>query len=388
MNATTHGAANRLNRLNRFWNAARYGNWALRRGEQWTDAVSRPSRAGTRLAELDALRGIAALLVVSFHYTYRYNEIYRHVNPLPFSVPLGKYGVELFFGISGFVIFMTLERTRRPLDFVVSRFSRLYPAYWAAMILTTIVVHVGGLRDQQVSLRAFVENVPMILNLLDIAPVDGAYWTLAVELCFYGCMFALYLNRYLTRIEPILVGWIALKWLWAAHFGTHHMSWILGALLIQQYVPFFAIGIVCYRLFNGATSMSRALGIIGFAVLTELCVDGWEFGVVAALVAAILLLFSTGRARWLQWPPLLSLGAISYPLYLLHENIGRTVIHTLEGRGFGESIAVPVAVATALALATLVTFKVERPIMRWIRATYQQRATARDVSLSNTSFQS
>ena len=103
----------------------------------------------SRVVELDALRGIAALAVVAFHYTTQYGQQYGHTTPLGFGFPPGNYGVNLFFLISGFVIFMTLERARSAMDFVVSRFSRLYPAYWAAMALTCIFVYVLGMPEQR-----------------------------------------------------------------------------------------------------------------------------------------------------------------------------------------------------------------------------------------------
>src|SRR6266446_6407653 len=85
-----------------------------------------------RFEELDALRGVAALSVILFHYLHQYDAIYGKDGVLLFGAlnwPSGIYGVYLFFMISGFVIFMTLRGARDWLDFVVSRFSRLYPAY-------------------------------------------------------------------------------------------------------------------------------------------------------------------------------------------------------------------------------------------------------------------
>src|ERR1043165_7322111 len=85
-------------------------------------------KEGTRLTELDVLRGMAAVWVLSFHYPNYYDRLF-HPNK---SVPLfqsGAHAVNLFFIISGFVIYMTLAKTKKPMDFVVSRFSRLYPAY-------------------------------------------------------------------------------------------------------------------------------------------------------------------------------------------------------------------------------------------------------------------
>jgi peptidoglycan/LPS O-acetylase OafA/YrhL len=95
-----------------------------------------------RLFELDVLRGIAALGVVMYHYTTHYDELYGHSQKVLIYFPFGQYGVELFFIISGFVIFMSLERTKSSLDFIVGRFSRLYPAYWTAVILTFTIVTV------------------------------------------------------------------------------------------------------------------------------------------------------------------------------------------------------------------------------------------------------
>jgi peptidoglycan/LPS O-acetylase OafA/YrhL len=72
-----------------------------------------------RFAELDALRGIAALMVVLYHYTTKYQELYGHTGATLIDLRAGRNGVQLFFAISGFVIFMTLERTKKPLDFIV-----------------------------------------------------------------------------------------------------------------------------------------------------------------------------------------------------------------------------------------------------------------------------
>src|SRR2546423_3808210 len=92
-----------------------------------------------RLAELDALRGVPVLMVLAYHYTTRFGELFP-LAAAPASFPFGAYGVELFFVISGFVIFMTLDRSERPADFLPARFSRLYPAYWAAVLTTTSVL--------------------------------------------------------------------------------------------------------------------------------------------------------------------------------------------------------------------------------------------------------
>src|SRR5262245_1666439 len=171
---------------------------------------SAASSAG-RILELDALRGFAAFAVMLFHYTSRYGELYDYNHPFPLPVLWGAYGVELFFMISGFVIFMTLERTRQPMDFVVSRFSRLYPTYWAGVTLTFTIVAVMGLPGRQVSVTEFLVNLTMLQRLIPgVEDVDGVYWTLRIEMVFYVLTFSLYLLKRLPQVEWFAMAWLAL----------------------------------------------------------------------------------------------------------------------------------------------------------------------------------
>lgn len=96
--------------------------------------------------------------MVLFHFTTRFTEIYRPGQTLSVAFPHGHLGVNLFFIISGFVIFITLERTVQPMGFVVSRFSRLFPSYWAAIVLTFMVTHWLGLPGKMVDLGSALAN--------------------------------------------------------------------------------------------------------------------------------------------------------------------------------------------------------------------------------------
>ena len=95
----------------------------------------------THYNELDLLRFIAALAVVFFHYTFLNAVRFNQIPTYPILGDFSKYGymgVELFFMISGFVILMTTIN-KSPVDFVISRVSRLYPAFWIALSLTNKV---------------------------------------------------------------------------------------------------------------------------------------------------------------------------------------------------------------------------------------------------------
>jgi peptidoglycan/LPS O-acetylase OafA/YrhL len=72
-----------------------------------------------RIIELDSLRGIAALAVVFYHYTTRFDAKFQTtVITDRISFPYGHYGVELFFIISGFVIFMSVKNDMKPQTFL------------------------------------------------------------------------------------------------------------------------------------------------------------------------------------------------------------------------------------------------------------------------------
>jgi peptidoglycan/LPS O-acetylase OafA/YrhL len=81
-----------------------------------------------RILVLDVFRALAALLVLLSHL----DTVHFH---------FGKWGVEFFFTISGFVIFKTLENSKNSTEFLVKRFFRLYPTYWVCLILTTLTIY-------------------------------------------------------------------------------------------------------------------------------------------------------------------------------------------------------------------------------------------------------
>ncbi|MCM8595410.1 acyltransferase [Accumulibacter sp.] len=329
-----------------------------------------------RLVEVDALRGIAALSVVLFHYTTRFNELFGEL-PLPMlSFAHGHLGVNLFFIISGFVIFMTLERTLRPMDFVISRFSRLFPAYWFAILLTFLITHALGLPGKLVGVGTAVGNMLMFHGVFGMAHVDGVYWTLEVELLFYCGMFLLYRVQRLDLVNKVLLAMLLLRvgyFISERVFGVD-LPWMIFRFLILRYIPWFAIGISIYQLVSrGDTAGWAPLVTIFCALATLLLVEPPVLALIAAALGALVYLAASGRAPVLRIGPLVWLGSISYPLYLLHENIGWSMQLRLRAYGLDPDQTVVVVVLFSLGLAWAVTAWIEQPAMRWIRQAYGRR---------------
>jgi peptidoglycan/LPS O-acetylase OafA/YrhL len=328
-----------------------------------------------RLTEIDSLRGIAALMVVLFHYTTRYGELFGHVAPPAAALPWGYLGVNLFFMISGFVIFMTLEKTRRPMDFVVSRFSRLYPAYWAAVALTCAAVHLLGLPGKEVAPLTALYNLSMVQGWFNVAPVDGVYWTLGVELIFYSWALLAFRLGWLQRVPLMLVALLALRLVYFGAARVLHIDlpWLAYQFLILHDIPWFAAGVLIYRLAIAGATPRREVAVIAAAVLTLAIVDGWPLALLLLALSLLLYGAAKGRLGLLRLRPLVGLGAISYTLYLVHENIGWALIRRMEQAGVPTDAAIVVALCCSLVLATTLTAAIERPAMRSIREAYQRR---------------
>ena len=339
--------------------------------------MQQPAGNSARLVEVDALRGLAALAVVLFHYTVRYRELYQPAGTPTLAFPYGFYGVNLFFIISGFVIFMTLERTRHGMDFVVSRSSRLFPAYWVAVALTFAVTSTFGLPGKEVSWMQALGNATMIHGYFGVPHVDGVYWTLEVELLFYAGMFALLVSGQLRRVHLALWCLLTMRLLWfvAERAFRIELSWTLSRLLILPNIPWFALGICVYQATRSAaqSSVKPVLVTAAAALACLALVDGWKLALLAAVLAAFVWGAAAGRLGWLAHPVLAFFGAISYSLYLVHENIGWVVQRSVQSRGGSFDAGVAAAFLVAACLASAITFGVERPAMRAIRAWYRQR---------------
>lgn len=96
-----------------------------------------------RLYQIDLFRFIAALMVVLFHYTFRGFIVNSSIVAFPFLGFIFKYGylgVDLFFMISGFVIYMSIENSSL-LNFLKSRIVRLYPAFWICVSITALFIY-------------------------------------------------------------------------------------------------------------------------------------------------------------------------------------------------------------------------------------------------------
>lgn len=143
------------------------------------------------LLSLQYLRGVAALLVVYFHSLTQLKNAGHENIYLPI---IGESGVDLFFVLSGFVMWLTTaNRKIGPVDFIVKRIKRIVPIYWILTLAATLLaLFFGDL------MKSTVFDVPHLVKSLFFIPaynpapaIDGVYpviipgWTLNFEFFFY-----------------------------------------------------------------------------------------------------------------------------------------------------------------------------------------------------------
>ena len=326
----------------------------------------------TRFEGLDTLRGLAALYVVLSHYT---SYCLRKFGDTLFYVPreTGGYAVWLFFMISGFVIYFTIERSKTWREFAVSRVTRLYPIYWITLTIA-VAAEVLIFKREPMWWSSYLVNLTMLQEFVGFGNFDEVYWSLTVELAFYLIIGLLFRAGLLKNIVAVALAWLAICW-FGALFGEYLpelIRLILNRYFIIPYAPFFLLGIMLY--------LNRTQGNAGqrmIIIAASLATIGYMHGPLAFAISlglfAIAAFAVSDRGRILVSPVLLWLGAISYSLYLIHRNLGYSAITEMHNHGFSSSIALPVAIISALALATLLTYFVERPLCAYLRQMYRQK---------------
>ena len=327
--------------------------------------------AGGRVIGLDGLRAIAVIGVIASHSGL---------------VGLGWLGVDVFFGLSGYLITGILLEARQPgvrarryfVPFYMRRALRILPLAWAFVLLIA-------------TLRSEWSGVPWYLGYLvnwlptSPAPTDlGHYWSLAVEEQFYlvwPAVVFLASPRVLLRLSLAVIafnfscrlgfsiwrpGWATDQWMGLATFARAD-SLLVGAILAQlergrgwgrlsrlalPVVVVAGLGVVAIR----ALERSEALPVLTYNV---------KWPLVALGVGAGLLVVLVRKPKVLEWRWLVWIGQVSYGVYVIHAAFGRWLhSHFTLAQA---PLMFAIQLGATLPLAALSWYLFESPILRWKR---------------------
>jgi peptidoglycan/LPS O-acetylase OafA/YrhL len=298
-----------------------------------------------RIRHIDGLRGIAIGFVVIYHlwgpaYAFPLNGP-SGIAHLPL-VANGWVGVELFFIISGFVIARSITHSKNALHFIARRFARLFPAMAIASALILafrLAAHPGPLAtppDWIDVLPGLTFVSPSFYTAVlgrPIQALDGVFWTLFVEMAFYITYGSLYFRFGARRaiIGLLLIALATLSARWAVDaFTAPRWLEIIPLPFEWAGTPFFlwfASGIL-FAMAKANPTYFAAGAITGVASALfqpQIASPATPDRTIALLIVVALFaaaLKSQAVQRVLSVKPLLWLGFVSYPLYLVHATIG------------------------------------------------------------------
>lgn len=308
---------------------------------------------------------------------------------------LGRYGVQIFFVLSGFVIAHSVMTGSHSFTyfgrFVGRRFVRLDLPYWSVIAFELALLWISGhvmlqySRDLP-SLNQILSHAVYLQGVLGYEHILPVFWTLCYEVQFYLVfVLALVLIEKLRRAGvsvnalrnttalTLALSFCASLAIYLGQLPNSHQ-----ALFIDRWFQ-FAFGVITYLYYRGSCSEGWVV------VASALCVfGGVVFGMNTYRIVSTLLTAGTGLAilatwrlhwwnAWLSSRPMQFLGRISYSLYLLHLCVGwRATVLVREIIGASYStvyayLAFAIGMATSLVAASIMYAAIERPAIALAR---------------------
>lgn len=348
-----------------------------------------------RITHLDGMRGLAILMVIAYHAWARWPELLPYVATTQ-HLPLfsfGWAGVQLFFMISGFVIFMTLDRSESYSGFLQKRWLRLFPAMLIASLLLFLA---GGFFPEWSLMTPYVKN--LLPGLLFINPetltqltgisfhsMAGSFWSLYVEALFYLIIGAVYFTAGRKYCLPALIlpmlllsGASVIKSL-----GYPLLVDIISKLGFIHYA-WFMVGCLVYERLHGRDRRYHYL-LVAVALLINFSYYVKNSGALALVPLVAMLLFFIASFRLQRIQHFLSLrlftamGFVSYALYLIHENLMIAMLIKLNRYVKSDTVMMimpPVMVIVLAGVAWVITRYAEPALRRALQKKRQPVAPA------------
>tara|TARA_R110002012_G_scaffold77840_3_gene198322 strand:- start:86314 stop:87432 length:1119 start_codon:yes stop_codon:yes gene_type:complete len=345
-------------------------------------------QASSRNGLLDLLRFSAALMVAVYHFLYRGAQDGGYLDhafgAAGVAVSLGYLGVNLFFMISGFVIIWSASG-RDWYGFSVGRLARLYPAHLVAMTITFLVMLWWAQPPYQADISQWLANLTMLAPMFGSGFMDGAYWSIVIEIIFYGWVVIGLFSGFIPRHTDAAVAiWMLFVMLNNTMLGSRPVE----LLFLTEYGSYFALGIMTWRISSLGPSNLRLLVAAIALAMTFHAAEVQRLDVIfrlgeassaplvalanAGIVGLFLLAAALGRhikaGRWV-----LALGGISYPFYLIHQNAGYILINAT-APAIGKWSAFALALILSIAVSWWIYARVEPVGRAIIRALFSPAA--------------
>lgn len=319
-----------------------------------------------RILMIDIIRAVSAILVILYHYTTRYDQSIGHIKPYAIEVPWGHMAVSSFFLLSGFLVIMHIKDDETIFSFAYKRVIRLYPSYLISICITTMICMML-LPERVLSIKEIIVNFSMFQNFVGVNSVDGAYWTLSLELLFYSIIALLIYIKQTHNIVKISFVWSTLSIIINILDIENKFMSIVSVILITNYAQTFIIGIMMYRLYiNNKQFLPHFIILI--CIINHYICHGLEYTLFLIGLVGIFYAISY-KVAFLQVkyvPAFIKfIARISYPLYLTHQYIGFGIIRTMELNGLTSEFYIIIPIGITILLSYVINKFVEIPSINY-----------------------
>lgn len=332
---------------------------------------------------IGALRFVAASMVIVGH-SYPFGGYGEDALKLLTNnqIAIGRWPVDVFFVLSGFLLSRSLERTNLR-QYAVSRFLRIFPAFWACLLVSGFIIPICfGLAP---GYWYIIRSAPLFFGVEDVIPglfvqnpnreVNSALWTLPFELyCYISLAIAYVLigRKKPWLIAPLFAGVLILFWGVILKSPTPQDNGPIGSPL--RLATFFYAGATMY-VFRAKIPMHGSLALASIlitATATTLSTayfhhGGGLFYVIAPFTLSYMTLYTAIKLPFTRFNNELPSGKkidLSYGIYIY----GSLVLQCLTALGYSKGALPPylymiIAYCITLVLSALSWFWVEAPAL-------------------------
>lgn len=283
------------------------------------------STSSKRNKQIDGLRGIACIIILIFHLFCRYLQIYEESN-IEWMAQWGTFGVIVFIIISGY--FLGLESIKEEsskfelIKYLKKKIIRLWGCYIIALTITMIIVKLIGLPGRECSWLDYILNIFFINGFLGMPYVDGAHWYLTTLISITIIMGIIKKIRLKDNV------WIYCMWLFIVglliKLGYSNITVFAGGTYLGSAIA----GVALARIFSSNQQSTYKRWIILFICSILFCyiIKGVTETIIVIVALLIVIPCLLEKFKLFENSILLKLGMISYPVYLIHQNIGFVII--------------------------------------------------------------
>ena len=314
--------------------------------------------------QVDGLKGLAMIMVMLYHFLFRYTEIYSsdyHIN-IPLLSKWGVIGVTIFFVVSGYYMSQSGGGRR----FWFNKILRLWPIYAMAITLCFVITKLFPLPGRTVNPKDYLLNLIFVNGFINIPYVDGAHWYITDLI---GCILVYSIvNKTLNKKNRIIFitifVFISIILCSFQRYNASVISSALYNLIGAGRISMIIAGEAIWHYKN------KDYGIFGYLETLAIihCFLSFSVLYVGMMIISQLLLFFciNGFIKFFEIKPIILIGKASYPIYCFHQNIGYILLYYTQQITGVYNILIGMIVCVIMLICGIsIYLYIEKPIQKY-----------------------